>query len=51
MDYIDKTVTLFALLCIVIGTLALYNLSAINDWERANNYPYGKSCQVFGDCK
>jgi len=51
MDFTDKLTTAFALVCLAIGLACLINLGAINDWERAHGYPYGKMCQVFGGCK
>ena len=37
----------------IISLLVLWFLLAneVNAWEVANNYPYGKLCDVFNNCK
>lgn len=48
--YILKPIV-FALTIIAFGGLGLYGASAVDQWERANGYPYGKACNLpFNSC-
>ena len=33
----------------VIGMFMLANY--VNEWEKDNNYPYGKLCELYNNCK
>jgi len=41
------------ILGIFVGVAIIWFLLAneVNAWEVANNYPYGKLCDVFNNCK
>lgn len=45
------TVALFICLTITGAIALLVNVHHIHAWERANNYPYGKLCDVFHNCR
>ena len=40
------SITLF--ICAVVGLFALANY--VNAWEIANNYPFGKLCDLYNNC-
>mgnify|MGYP001388789222 CR=1 FL=1 len=40
------SITIFV--CVVVGLFALANY--VNAWEIANNYPYGKLCDLYNNC-
>ena len=35
--------------CVVVGLFILADY--VNTWEVANNYPYGKLCDLYNNCK
>jgi len=39
-------IIIFVLTVIALFTLAHY----VNAWEIANNYPYGKLCDLYNNC-
>lgn len=40
--------TFAVLITLAVGGLLLVNY--VNAWELANNYPYGKLCDVYNNC-
>jgi hypothetical protein len=46
-----KTFILFLLLIVFSISMFGYAIPKINAWEIANNYPYGKLCDVYNNCK
>jgi len=43
---ITNQIIIFILVVISLFTLAHY----VNAWEIANNYPFGKLCEVYNSC-
>ena len=41
-----KYLTIFVV--VVVGLFALADY--VNTWEIANNYPFGKLCEVYNNC-
>jgi hypothetical protein len=41
-----KYLTIFAVIVVSLFMLADY----VNTWEIANNYPFGKLCEVYNNC-
>lgn len=41
--------TFAVLIALAIGRFILAD--CVNTWEIANNYPYGKLCDVYNNCK
>ena len=39
----------FIFTIILIAGLVIASIS-VNKWEKANNYPFGKLCDVFNSC-
>ena len=39
------------LIGLVFVLLSILALPHINEWERVNNYPFGKLCEVYNSCK
>lgn len=49
---IDHPVTVFVCITLIVLAAALLMVSpAIHKWERVNNYPYGKLCDVYRNCR
>jgi len=47
-----ERIGLVFLTVLLVGAIAtLVNIDKIHTWERANNYPYGKLCDVFRNCR
>ena len=41
-----KHITIFVVVVVSLFVLADY----VNTWEIANNYPYGKLCDLYNNC-
>jgi len=41
-----KHITIFVFVVVSLFVLADY----VNTWEIANNYPYGKLCDLYNNC-
>jgi hypothetical protein len=50
MKTLAITFALLALISINCWAL-LFAVPAINAWEKAHNYPYGRMCDVFHSCR
>ena len=36
-------------ICFIVGLVALTHY--VNEWEKANDYPYGMLCEAYNNCK
>lgn len=48
MDKVGVTLLLAAILSSIV---LLVSVPAIDAWERAQGYPYGKLCEVYNNCR
>lgn len=50
MTTTEKTLISVLLALIVLSLVGLMSVGRIHAWEKANNYPFGKLCDVFHNC-
>lgn len=45
-----KTTVSILLILMALAIAGLASVPRINAWEKANNYPYGKLCDLYRSC-
>lgn len=50
IDCAFKIVAVLMLLVVLPVAGLFYGVPAIDAWERANDYPFGKLCDVYNSC-
>lgn len=50
MTTIERTAVIAMVLATITALVALTNVSAINAWEKAHGYPYGRMCDIDQSC-
>lgn len=50
MTKIERVMIALLTIGTIAGVTAPLYLPRIHAWERANNYPYGKLCELYRNC-
>jgi hypothetical protein len=41
----------YIILCVLVVVGLFISADLLNTWEVANNYPYGRLCDLYNNCK
>lgn len=50
MDRTERTLVAIAVFLMLASIATLIALPRVHQWERDNNYPYGKLCDIYSNC-
>lgn len=51
MDRTERTLVAICAFLVLASIATLIALPRVHKWERDNNYPYGKLCEVYRSCQ